>query len=1053
MERRLGIYTRAAASLVTTLALVVGLPAFLVVFVGWPLPRAVPSLTQVWDSLDRRDVSTQVLVNTLAVIAWLAWAQFTAAIAVEAVGAIWGRAVARPPGYPGVQAVAGRLVASIVVALTTVGPVRTGGAAPLTPPAVEQLAAVPVHTGQPATDGQPVPAHTQPEESPHTTHVTRRGDTFWGLARDYLGDGLRWREIRDLNVGRTVVPGRVLAPDEDRLQPGWQLLIPARTDAASSHGLPADQTAPRRPSSTDQRTSEPADDLRPPTRDSTSAEQVTVEPGDNLWSIAEQRLADRLGREPDTGETTGYWRRTVDENVDRLASGNPDLVYPGEQIIAPADPGTTQPPPAPPPDAGRPNPDAPAAPIPPTSEPPTTGPPTSTTPTTTGTGPAPSTSAPSDASPHDHTRVPAPSNGSDEDEPSWTEAIDVVPIGASAALAALTLRALARRRRARRRTARPGTTTPPRSTEDVETERALAAASGHVLDRVRDTVKLLSDPLRTLPEPPTVTGIVVDQAGDVTVHLDGPTAPIEPFIPDPASPSTWRLPAHEEAARPHDPEDEWVPVLETVVCLGHTDDGQWVFIDLESLGAISICGDREHATDLARAMVAELALQPIDHCVHLTVVAGIETPTVTEQGVLTADRLDETLVRQLQRTAEDTAAYLATEQTPSTPAGRARGLPRDGLIVTVTAIGRGTDPVLLHRLAEATLPGGRGLAVIALDPLLDPAVQLVARDGHVEVPHLGVTVAAADLTVEDLHTVDGLLAREPEAVTPVTDETVPTPASEPPGSDDLAWDYRVRVFADHRVETRDGEPISFRYGDPGVPNKNTHRGPELIAYLALRPDRSASADEIRDHLWWGRPVNKRTVGNLISGTRGVLGGPEYLSRAEGDPGHGRYRLAPTVVTDADLLARTLAKARGNVDNDPEAALALLQAALADIEAPAFRADHMGAGLAEWAAANRIVDRIQQPVIEAALLAADLATRHPDHTDTALSALDAGLLACPANEALTRAAMRLEADAGRHDAANSRYQALATDLIRDDLEPEAETTDLQTQLMSPGQRIG
>jgi hypothetical protein len=56
-----------------------------------------------------------------------------------------------------------------------------------------------------------------------------------------------------------------------------------------------------------------------------------------------------------------------------------------------------------------------------------------------------------------------------------------------------------------------------------------------------------------------------------------------------------------------------------------------------------------------------------------------------------------------------------------------------------------------------------------------------------------------------------------------------------------------------------------------------------------------------------------------------------------------------------------------------------------------------------------------------LLVADLATRHgPDGIDTALSAIDL---------------------------------ALATDLTSDDLEPEPETTELRTQLMSAGQRIG
>jgi hypothetical protein len=47
-----------------------------------------------------------------------------------------------------------------------------------------------------------------------------------------------------------------------------------------------------------------------------------------------------------------------------------------------------------------------------------------------------------------------------------------------------------------------------------------------------------------------------------------------------------------------------------------------------------------------------------------------------------------------------------------------------------------------------------------------------------------------------------------------------------------------------------------------------------------------------------------------------------------------------------------------------------------------------------------------------------------------------------NEALTCAAMRLEAGRCR-DAANNRHLALASALMRDELEPEPQTTELRT----------
>lgn len=66
---------------------------------------------------------------------------------------------------------------------------------------------------------------------------------------------------------------------------------------------------------------------------------MTVQPGDSLWSIAETRLTVALGRSPDDHETAPYWRRLIEDNMSKLRSGNPDLIFPGEQLDLP-DPDT-----------------------------------------------------------------------------------------------------------------------------------------------------------------------------------------------------------------------------------------------------------------------------------------------------------------------------------------------------------------------------------------------------------------------------------------------------------------------------------------------------------------------------------------------------------------------------------------------------------------------------------------------------------------------------------------------------------------------------------------
>jgi hypothetical protein len=60
--------------------------------------------------------------------------------------------------------------------------------------------------------------------------------------------------------------------------------------------------------------------------------------GDNLWAIARDHLATARGGgsgEPTNREVAAYWVRVVEANRDGLRSGDPDLIYPGEEITLP----------------------------------------------------------------------------------------------------------------------------------------------------------------------------------------------------------------------------------------------------------------------------------------------------------------------------------------------------------------------------------------------------------------------------------------------------------------------------------------------------------------------------------------------------------------------------------------------------------------------------------------------------------------------------------------------------------------------------------------------
>jgi hypothetical protein len=95
------------------------------------------------------------------------------------------------------------------------------------------------------------------------------------------------------------------------LSPGSDVSVPVATSAAAA---------------------EPPTVIQPPATH-------TVVGGDNFWVIARAHLESAWGRSPSNDEIGQYWRAVIEDNLDRLRSGDPDLIFPGEVFILP-DPGT-----------------------------------------------------------------------------------------------------------------------------------------------------------------------------------------------------------------------------------------------------------------------------------------------------------------------------------------------------------------------------------------------------------------------------------------------------------------------------------------------------------------------------------------------------------------------------------------------------------------------------------------------------------------------------------------------------------------------------------------
>ncbi len=113
----LGRLVRGLAAAAVLLVLVAGVPAGLWVFVGWPLPHALPDLAELGRALTGAAIDDQVLINIIALGCWTVWGVFTAAVAMETVAAVRGRSARRVPLAGPLQTAAGSLVAAVLLAL------------------------------------------------------------------------------------------------------------------------------------------------------------------------------------------------------------------------------------------------------------------------------------------------------------------------------------------------------------------------------------------------------------------------------------------------------------------------------------------------------------------------------------------------------------------------------------------------------------------------------------------------------------------------------------------------------------------------------------------------------------------------------------------------------------------------------------------------------------------------------------------------------------------------------------------------------------------------
>lgn len=999
-ERRSAELVRGLLAVALLVALVAGVPILLVQHVGWPLPASVPDLGRALDQIDRRGISDATVVKVIAIVVWLAWARFTASIAVEVVALIRHRPSLPRRSLGGSQRAAAGLVAAAAALLGLLGGMTGAGAS-----------AVPQSGGPRVTEWA---GSAQRAVEPATRlWLVERHDSLWGIAEQALGDGMRWREIVELNLGREVAAGVVFDQYTESIQPGWQLAIPV-DDAVADDPAAGNDIA-----------------------------TVLVEPGDTLASLAGEIYG-----------SGGEWRTLWDANAHRLFGDqqfdDPNLILPGWQLEVPEDasrPAVVD---------GQHDRRVDAAEAEPLAVVGVAGETTAPEPPVcqvepaiadeSGLGPAgaaatggtPNGGPVVEATGSNRTDLvpdrPAPSGDvlGESDRP----AIPGMALGVGATLlgtgAIGVLTSLRRRRlRSAGRDVRELRPEPP----GARLEQLLRAVTADErLARVDVVVRSAVTHLAATSQPARLIAVVAAEDGSVGLHLDG-AAPLPPpsFLAD--GPSHWTLPADVTvAALAGGPRFAAFPcpALAQIGRQGTAD----VFVDLEAVGLLVVSPGDPRSVDVVRAVAGSLAFSPLGEHVRLLVVGDDHAPRRDSVGVEAMPDLDAAI----DRAAELVGPILGVLPDHDTTAGlrlRSAGETWDPVVVVVT----GEVPrALCAELPSLTDPPGRGLAIVTTSAVPGARWRILpsSSQGQWQLEPLGLEFEPSSLPSETSDTLVRLVdeAREPlvvlEAARPMERPAVPVAAErerfvEPP------WAVMVRMLGPLDVVDRDGAAAHFERA----------KAVELVAWLVEHRE-SATRSGARSALW-EQPIQDSTFANVVSDARRGLAnlvvppaGEEWLGRTLSE----HLPLHRLIVSDAALLTarRRWATGRAAIDAAP-----VLRAGLELVRDAPFT----GSGVL-WADSEGVTSNLLLLVVGAAT---DLAECYLElgQPDEVFWATAKGLCALPGHEELIALRMRVHAEAGDLAGVRTEWASYERVLAADpwgDAAPSPKLVELRRQLLSP-----
>jgi DNA-binding SARP family transcriptional activator len=769
------------------------------------------------------------------------------------------------------------------------------------------------------------------------------------------------------------------------------------------------------PEAGDQHAAEQAEARRP----AAALPVYVVAPRDTLWGIAERFLDDPY-----------RWRELFQLNQGRPLPHppggrftNPDLIYPGQELLLPADATgrpATRPPRRPQAPAGtgrpRPHPDGQAQPTS-TLTPEATRPPPPTREAPPATGPA-STGPPP---------VTTPLGESADREPAPAVA---TALAVGGLLAVGTLAVLARRRRRQQRYRQPGRRIrlPTGAAARIE-QRLRAAAEPETAAFLDAALPAMAAGLQRaeLP-PPTVQAVQLGPATlEVLLREPSDTAP-PPFAATDDG-RRWTLPRQVPVRELEAAAGDAVAPLPALVTIGTSDAGQ-LLVNLEAAGMTALVGPPTATRPLLDAMAVELATAASSGFVQILLV-GFGPELDLLERVRRTDSLDEALP-ELEQQAHEAGELVDRLGCGSVLGGRVAGAAADSWTPTVVLLAQPPAPAALQRLAALTAHPSRSTVAAVLSGDADQAAwRLQVSETNVRVPALDLKLRPQRLRPDEYAAIGALLsaAADVEGVAP---STPPYDTLQPPAAAGLE-EAAVEVRILGRVELA------------GAGKIERSKAIELIAYLALHPQ-GATPDELWEALWPERPVNRGTLHTTVTAARSGLGRAPDGTRYLPDAHDGHYRLSPQVCLDWARFSALVADGEGSGQNGLDALRMALELVRGVPLTPPT-----GRGY-EWAVVHRteMETTIAEVAERLALRCLDLG----DHS-AANWAARRGLLASPYDERLYRLLMRAADAAGNPAGVDAVWTELLSvldadlELVDDELHPE--TIALYAALRPRGRR--